>query len=116
MCEQDGASWLPFEHLRPARNSIGNIASGDRHRGLSQRRSSWTCGRAPAGVRSIKRCPTWGSAEPIRAWLDTLGYHLHAYFDGETGALIVLSTGTQDGDAYERAAGELNRRGYDLKD
>jgi site-specific DNA-adenine methylase len=24
VCEQDGADWLPFEHLRPARNSIGN--------------------------------------------------------------------------------------------
>lgn len=23
VCEQDGATWLPFEHLRPARNSIG---------------------------------------------------------------------------------------------
>jgi len=24
VCEQEGATWLPFEHLRPARNSIGN--------------------------------------------------------------------------------------------
>jgi site-specific DNA-adenine methylase len=24
VCEQDGAAWLPFQHLRPARNSIGN--------------------------------------------------------------------------------------------
>jgi hypothetical protein len=23
VCEQDGATWLPFEHLRLARNSIG---------------------------------------------------------------------------------------------
>jgi site-specific DNA-adenine methylase len=23
VCEQEGATWLPFEHLRPARNSIG---------------------------------------------------------------------------------------------
>jgi hypothetical protein len=23
VCEQDGADWLPFEHLRHARNSIG---------------------------------------------------------------------------------------------
>jgi site-specific DNA-adenine methylase len=23
VCEQEGADWLPFEHLRPARNSIG---------------------------------------------------------------------------------------------
>lgn len=51
----------------------------------------------------------------IRAWVDALGYYLHAYFDGETGALIISTTGTQDGDAYERAAGELKRRGYDLK-
>lgn len=51
----------------------------------------------------------------VRAWVEPLGYYLHAYFDGETGALIVSTTGTQDADAYERAAGELKRRGYDLK-
>lgn len=27
VCEQHGAQWLPFEHLRPARNSIGNMAT-----------------------------------------------------------------------------------------
>lgn len=27
VCEQTGASWLPFEHLRLARNSIGNKAT-----------------------------------------------------------------------------------------
>jgi hypothetical protein len=27
VCEQQGASWLPFEHLRHARNSIGNKAA-----------------------------------------------------------------------------------------
>lgn len=27
VCEQDGAAWLPFEHLRFARNSIGNKAA-----------------------------------------------------------------------------------------
>lgn len=27
VCEQQGASWLPFEHLRLARNSIGNKAA-----------------------------------------------------------------------------------------
>lgn len=27
VCEQQGASWLPFEHLRHARNSIGNQAA-----------------------------------------------------------------------------------------
>ena len=26
-CEQDGASWLPFEHMRSARNSIGNTTT-----------------------------------------------------------------------------------------
>jgi len=27
VCEQQGATWLPFEHLRHARNSIGNMAA-----------------------------------------------------------------------------------------
>lgn len=27
VCEQDGATWLPFKHLRLARNSIGNEAT-----------------------------------------------------------------------------------------
>ncbi len=27
VCEQDGANWLPFKHLRHARNSIGNKAA-----------------------------------------------------------------------------------------
>jgi hypothetical protein len=29
--------------------------------------------------------------------------------------MIASTTGTQDGDAYERGAAELKRRGYDLK-
>jgi hypothetical protein len=27
VCEQEGATWLPFQHLRHARNSIGNMAT-----------------------------------------------------------------------------------------
>lgn len=50
----------------------------------------------------------------IRAWVADLGHYLHAYFDAETGALLVSTTGTQDQDAYERAANELTRRGISL--
>jgi hypothetical protein len=50
----------------------------------------------------------------VRAWLDTMSHYLHAYFDVETGALLVSTTGTQDQDAYDRAANELQRRGIRL--
>jgi hypothetical protein len=54
----------------------------------------------------------------IRAWLpllgDGAGGWFHAYFDATTGALLASTTGTQDGDAYERAANELTRRGINL--
>ena len=50
----------------------------------------------------------------IRAWISDLGHYLHAYFDIGTGALLVSTTGTQDQDAYDRAANELKRRGINL--
>jgi hypothetical protein len=50
----------------------------------------------------------------IRAWIDPMNHYLHAYFDIGTGALLVSTTGTQDQDAYERAANELQRRGITL--
>jgi hypothetical protein len=49
-----------------------------------------------------------------RAWLDALGLYHHIYVEAETGAVLAVTTGTQDGDAYERAKQELHRRGIDL--
>jgi hypothetical protein len=52
----------------------------------------------------------------IRAWVEPLGHYLHAYFDADTGALIVSTTGKQDADAYTRAVTEMKRRGINLGD
>jgi hypothetical protein len=49
-----------------------------------------------------------------RAWFETLEHYHHVYVDAETGAVLAVTTGTQDGDAYERAKQELHRRGIDL--
>jgi hypothetical protein len=50
----------------------------------------------------------------IRAWLEPMSHYLHAYFDAESGALLAATTGTQDQDAFDRAANELVRRGINL--
>ena len=50
----------------------------------------------------------------VRAWIDSLGIYHHTYIDMETGGILVITTGTQDGDAFDRAKQELRRRGIDL--
>lgn len=38
----------------------------------------------------------------------------HIYVDAHSGGILAVTTGTQDGDAFERAKAELARRGIDL--
>jgi hypothetical protein len=50
----------------------------------------------------------------IRAWLDSIGHYQHVYVDTATGGVLAVTTGTQDGDAFERGKQELIRRGIEL--
>jgi hypothetical protein len=49
-----------------------------------------------------------------RAYIDELDLYHHIFVDTSTGAVAAVTTGTQDGDAFERGKQELLRRGIDL--
>jgi hypothetical protein len=55
-----------------------------------------------------------GTILQYRSWIDQLGLYHHTYIDATTGGVLVVTTGTQDVDAFERAKQELRRRNIDL--